>query len=406
MFYLRTNLTFLTSFIVCLNALSQPIALPSNKELDLESQRRQFGAASSAAASRSQPDIDTAAIVNSPSVHKAQADMRASLADANQQSQDRSFLQQMRDKLPKAETFVNEIKYPTPITVSPHGRDVVNMIRAVMLRPGERSVWLDRLQEQASYSVPEALNFMGWVFENAHFNVPRDMSKAVRFYSAAATQGYTPAYYNLALVAAYRRHPEPPESAALPYLSKALAVQDSSGRVCGMATFLSLRARDTNQAELFAQKCNSPLAILGNYKTTSKAPDERNSHLRDLAGLGVYDGFAIIAEISRPDAANDPARTHCTHWLAHKVLREARSNIEPQSQLDSARACLRLNNTKFTNSLDEQQAVLAVDGNVRTYVANAKKLQAQSKYGAGRSVPYLPFTSVDLELFSPIWLKK
>lgn len=316
-----------------------------------------------------------------------------------------SLIEKVQKALPKSAPYVGRLQSGEHVVVSSNGEEVIGLIRALATgNATEQQARLLKLQSFSESGNPEAMNFMGVIFEHGLFGAHLDMHRALSYYKSAAAARYQPAVYNLALAAAYNRDGGSGETNAFNLISKAAALgAESSYRVCGLGSFLSFRRNDQTAAINFSKNCFSTLAGLskasfGQNLTTL----ERVKLLRDSLATGADDAYAVIERITRKEAATDQSFIYCKYTLLNRFrqteklegLRNAASHCYRQFAKDTGNS--------FNNTLLHDQAVAGISGFIPLEMADLKKTRSSNHFHYSWSAPYLPFLQTDVDLFEPL----
>lgn len=317
------------------------------------------------------------------------------------------LMEETRVRLPQIKDInqatVN-LRFGRHVVVSKDGEDIIDLIRSTATAsPGERPALLGKLQALASRGAPEALNFMGFILEYGLFGAQSDMDSAVQYYKSASLN-YQPAIYNLALACAYKRDPSSGCIKPTALMATAFkAAQESSYRVCGMASFLSFREKNTEAALAYAKNCYSPLANLAKAAADTRSTmPERVKLLRDTLATGVDDAYDVIDRITQAEPSLNNNSLHCKYKLVRRYMKENK----PADLRSAARKCLTSSskstpaNTK--PATPDESIVAGVAGFVSVEIEQLKKMRATSTFHYSWSAPYLPFQQIDVDLFTPL----
>jgi hypothetical protein len=327
------------------------------------------------------------------------AESMAQASHAAQGSVDDAMVGRIKGFLPSLDRLGNSLRYGNAVVVSPQGPEVITLIRAVPMRVGrERRDVLAKLLAFSRQGVPEAQNFSGFVYEYALFGAPRNLERAREYYTAAAAHRYQPAVLNLATMAYFGKgQPSAPE-AARTLIHQAIAVgPESSGRVCGLASFIEYRRGDQDAALRLGKFCHSALAHISNAAYDNELPlAQRIKMLRDSIGTGAPDGYRWLETITQR-AGLDPAYLHCKYRLVNQLQADpARADLEAQ-----ARTCYT-NSTPAPGGRAPEAAIKGIVTFAVTEQRALEQLRQANRFHHAWSVPYLPFSQGDVDLFEPV----
>jgi len=318
---------------------------------------------------------------------------------------------------PKLDEVFSSIRNGTHNVVSPDGEKIVTLIRSLSTAAAPaREAALRTLKSSADNGSPEALNFVGFATEYGLFGVKKNLARARSLYLAAGNRRYQPALYNTAVVLAYGRDSrvDLAQSAAFLELASSLAV-DSSARVCGLGAFVDYRRNAQTGALSFAKGCPSPLATLAVARSQSgPLTPQTLDALRKSLGTGVDDGFSLIAQaarVSAPGTAADGQYLHCKYLLVDRYRAQAKPEPRFEHLRDDAVACYDQTTRPLASvaaeprgaaSMRRDQAVAAIAGFVPAEITALDALRKSNRFHYAWSVPYLPFTQQDVDLFEPL----
>ena len=285
----------------------------------------------------------------------------------------------------QAQRYLDRMRFGKHMTVSPNGEEVIAIIRDT-LNPASRDAALHKLKNMVESNVPEAMNYFGFLHEYGLFQFPKNANLAQSYYSKAANMGYQPALYNLGKNQFYAN-----DEIAFTTVQQAAEIGlEVSSRVCGLASYLAMRANRLDAAISYANKCNSPLAGFG------KAQNEPNIEvkvelLRRTLSTGATDGYAWLQSATR-NLKPDPQLLYCKYSLVSKYRLKSSNwqNIDSDAQ-----ACLKTNGNDVNNTQK-------VSGFVKAEIAAIQKMKEANKFHFSWSVPFLPFTQSEVDLYSPI----
>ncbi|MAF04705.1 hypothetical protein [Herbaspirillum sp.] len=315
---------------------------------------------------------------------------RASLAQA-----DDSAIAKAKAALPKVSPDLYRGPKSPYFTTSKAGMDVINVIRALPRSSGtKRGELLAQIRSYSDAGLPEAVNFVGFIFEYGLFGAKKDLERALALYSAAGSRGYQPAMYNLANFHFYGKTGSQDLATTLQTVGSAYALGgDTSGRVCGLGAYASFRAGNAADAMRYATGCTSPLAKLPlaafDQRITSL---DRIRMLRETLNTGADDGFPLMHRIAAKDAkvAGD---SKCRYELLARFKLHTPTN----GLLNEASACLQ----RFGGLVSERSA-RDVANSVDVEVRAIEMARQQNQFHYSWSVPYLPFPTAETGLFLPL----
>lgn len=330
---------------------------------------------------------------------------------SNYQNQNRSVIQSVGDAavakvkamLPRAKVLGEQLRYGNHNVVSNDGETIITwMIELTTASVSQRPALLAKLAKAADANMPEALTFEGFIAEYGILGSPRDMTRALQFYRAAAAFNYQPAIYDLALAYAYGKGQQASPNEALGYVSRAYAIApDASYRVCGFGAFLGYRTGDRQQATRFSRSCWSDLAAIPKalYDDTQNV-SQRVSLLRASIATGIDDGYGLLAQVTH-DAGLDPQYLACKYMLVNRY----RQTLVGNTLRDDTIKCYR----QYTDaSADPKTALVRYDtvvpgiiGFVPTEIRALDQQRRSNHFHYAWSVPYLPFRQQDVDQFAP-----
>jgi TPR repeat protein len=328
--------------------------------------------------------------------------LAGSMAQANkaaQESVDDSMIARFKNTLPSIEQLGSTLKYGNAVVVSSQGPEVIGLIRAVAMRKGkERNEVLARLLNFSRQGVPEAQNFSGFVYENGLLGARRDLRLARDYYMAAAAHRYQPAIFNLANMAYFGKGQSSDPEAARELIHQAVAIgPESSGRVCGLASFIEYRRGDQQAALRYGKFCYSALAHIPNAAYNTQLPlAQRIKMLRDSIGTGAPDGYRWLETITQR-AGPDPAYLYCKY----RVINQVRTNRTQTDIKALTRTCYE-NSTRPAGDKESDAAIKGIVSFVVTERRVLEQLQQTNRFHYSWSVPYLPFSQGDADLFEPV----
>ena len=316
------------------------------------------------------------------------------------QAADDSMIGRARAALPSLDQLGASLKFDgTYVSVSPHGPEVIALIRQVPMHKGkDRNDILAKLLNFTRQGVPEALTFSGFVYEYGLFGAPRDFALARSHYEAAAARNYQPAIFNLANMAYFGRgQPSNPELAR-DLVHRAVSIgSEASSRVCGLATFIDYRNGDRDAAARVGKTCYSALANIPNAAYNNQLPlDRRIKLLRDSIATGAPDGYRWLEEITQR-AGPDKAQLYCKYRLVNR-LRTAPGSLDIKAL---ARTCYDTS----TAGADRKSTDNVVQGITSFVLAETRaldQLRRNDRFHHAWSVPYLPFAQSDADLYATV----
>lgn len=382
--------------------------LVSSKEVEQQAALQQNQARSIAIAAANQQGIgSTTAITNSEALRQ-ETQRQKNLNQSAVTATTPTAIDEIKASLPKFAQIGGQLKYGEHIVVSKEGQEIIGLIRSLTNKPpSEIGPTLRRIQEFASKGNPEASHFLGFAYEFGIFGLSKQIGLAVNYYQSAAASNYQPAFYNLALIAAYGKGGAAESEKALRYISRAQSLaNDTSGRVCGMASFLSFRAGNHQEASRYSRGCSSPLAHLARASLgEAETLGQRVAWLRDSIATGIDDGYAQIAKISRSQVKNDNNFTFCKYALVNRYYKSQ----DFKKLREDATQCVdqmakAMDNNQGAMSLREQ-VISGITSFVPTEITTLSNMRKSNRFHFGWSVPYLPFAQSEMDLFEPLLLK-
>jgi TPR repeat protein len=301
-----------------------------------------------------------------------------------------------------------ELHFGTHNVASRDGEKLVWLIRSTASGDvATRSANLTALTDYANAGVPEAMTFMGVVAQYGLFGTQKDAARAHSLYAAAAKSRYQPALYDLGLESAYGRGTRVDFNQAAQFFVSAAALgPDLSARLCGLGAFVSFRLGDQTQALQFAHGCGSPLAALPVARANTGALTAHDlEDLRRSTATGVDDALALIERAARAGATNDPQYLYCKYALVARYRRASTTEglrADAQACVDSTSRSSGAPPPQSADQMRREQAVLSVAGFVPTEIASLAAMRKSNHFHYDWSVPYLPFTQQDANLFEPL----
>ena len=310
-----------------------------------------------------------------------------------------------RGMLPKPSQLISGLKYGKHIVVSQNGEEIITLIRTLATSSlTEQPALLRKLQGFSARGAPEAMNFMGFVLEHGLFNARPDMQHALAYYKSAAAARYQPALYNLALAAAYGRDASVGQTQAMTLISKAAALgEESSSRVCGLGSFLGFRRNDKVAAVKFSKNCFSPLANLSkaSFNADLTVP-ERVKLLRDSLATGADDAYVVIERVTRTEAMTDKNFTYCKYKLVNHYRKTKQFNDLRNAAGHCYQQFTKDTGNSFNNKQMRKQAIAGISVFVPAEIDSLKQRRLSNHFHYAWSAPYLPFTQMDVDLFTPL----
>ena len=318
-----------------------------------------------------------------------------------------SLAEAARRSLPRLNDFGTALRFGQHNVVSSDGEGIIALIHQLLTSPVKaRPALLARIQAFSQKGYPEAQTFVGFAIEHGLFGARQDLDQAIQFYRAAAAARYQPAIYNLALIEAYGKSGKPNLNEAAGLIQRAaMAGAENSFRVCGFGAFINYRRGDQQTALNYGVGCESPLTYLPLIVAPSdKTVAERTDMLRKSIATGLNDGFALLEQITHETAANDKQFFYCKYMLLNKY-RHSRSDLR-----ESAAKCYDQYAKKSGNAgVDGAQREMAIPGIAGFVPGEFDALQAMRKanhFHYAWSVPYLPFSQQDVDLYLPFFGKE
>lgn len=316
-----------------------------------------------------------------------------------EQSVTSSVVDQIKQKLPSLDHLGSSWKYGGIATVSSQGPEVIALIRQIPMRQGpDRIALLKKLVQYASQGTPEAQTFSGFVYENGLFGVSKNLILAREFYLAAATRRYQPALFNLASLAYFGKGQPADVESARRHVAQAMQVgPESSARVCGLASYIEYRQRNVPAALAYGRACSSPLANIPNAVFDRQMPvAKRVRLLRDSIATGAQEGYRLIEEITK-DLHPDNESYYCKYHIINQ-MRAAPGKFDV---ITLARTCFAATEP----NVGQQEAASRIRGIANFAVMEQRvldQMRLSNRFRHGASVPYLPFSQVDVDLYQPV----
>ena len=297
-------------------------------------------------------------------------------------------------------TWAETLKNGHHNVLSPGGEELVQLMRVSAAGTKDSRAALESIKAS---NTPEAWTFLGWLSENGALGAPKDVGAALRLYSKAAAAGYQPAIYNLALASLYGRAGASNLNAAMRYADQAFGVAvDKSGRVCGLASYLSHKLGQKSRALTYAEECNSALASMAQgFYDNRLSFEKRMSYLRESLYTGADDGYAGLLNISKalyPQANADKAQFICKY----NVLFQS-ATAQPSDLLGFAKNCLVARTATGDKSIEAsalQMRAKEIVGFVNYERSHVAEMRKANRFHYSLSVPYLPFAQQEVNHFS------
>ena len=336
------------------------------------------------------------------------ADGINAMRDQNQRvtdSIDHDTLAKVKAAMPQAAGAAKAVLNNGYVTVSPQGKDVISTIQALgSLAPKARMSAIKQLQNDSAQNIPEAVNFMGFVYEHGYFGAPKNINKAYAFYAQAAKANYQPAIFNLALISTYgklngARDLEDAKS----LMAQAYSIgNESSWRVCGFATFLSLQTKDSASALRYQQDCHSPLSDMAlAISATGMQLSRRIQLLRNAYAIGVDESLSIIESLAKQKQANDPSFYYCKYYLVKEYIHSKTWQNLP----NDASACVEASYSQLasTKNLPSQTEISnAVVAFVHQETDMLARMRAANHFHYSWGVAFLPFQQTAVDMFTKL----
>ena len=307
---------------------------------------------------------------------------------------------------PGFDQFASELKFGKFVTQSERGPEIILLIRSLGTRAEkDRAPLLRRLQVYSSQGYPEAVNFVGVIYEYGLFQTPRDIVRAVEFYKAAAQRRYQPALYNLATIAYFGKAGPAnlAESERLVNMAQTIGAEGSF-RVCGLSAFLQFRQGNRADAMRQAKNCKSALANLPNAAFgTEFSALERIKMLRESIAAGADDGFSLLVDTARR-IPNDKNFYFCKYAIIDRIRFGA---IPPNLKQWAGDCYLKFNaeTSASGHKIASDMATMGIAGFVSSEVSALQNLRRTNRFHHSWSVPYLPFGQPEVDLFQTIMPK-
>lgn len=379
-------------------------SIVKSPDVKAQAEIQQQSAKAAVAAAATQPR--TSAFITTGEQFQRESERQATSNKQTVEATSAKVVESIKDGLPKFGDLGLHLKLGETITVSPEGKSVIAEIRRLpgLSGPAQQAA-IQKLASFASAGIPEALHFMGFLHETGIYNTSKNTSKAFQLYSQAASKQYSPATYNMALMKAYGRGQASDSRQAIHLLVDASSKhRDTSGRVCGMLSFLSYRSGLISESRAAAQGCGSALANLGRATDDKQPLAQRVTWLRDSIATGADDGFAALVKTSRPEAKSDPNATFCKYVLVGKHFHDSNT----RNWRGEAIQCLNFIGSEAGGSSGplsmREQVIQGVSGFVPAEIAELKKLRQANRFRYSWPVPYLPFTQQEVDLFEKAYL--
>lgn len=308
-------------------------------------------------------------------------------------------------------TYINTDlrSYGKVVVVSPRGTEAISLIRQLSSpKPESQAKTLQDLQTMASEGVPEAQNFIGYIYEYGLFGAEPNIDRAEQYYSSASQKGYGTATYNLATIRFFGKggRKQDPRLAETLASSAADTTAEASYRVCGLASFVNYRNHNSKSG-IYSKNCHSPLAVFGQVAYTKEGTaDERIQWLKGTFATGVNDGFSEMVTVAM-STPPDSGLKYCRYLLESQY----KFSNDYKTLEDSATRCYTTSNTVPNyNSNPEKagrkQAIASLVASVKADLQIYKTQREANKTLYSISVPYLPFHQVDSDAWAKNMPKK
>lgn len=285
--------------------------------------------------------------------------------------------------------YLERMRFGKHVTVSTDGEKVIGLIRDTLKQETAPKA-LASLKVLAERDIAEAQNYMGFLTEYGLFGFAKNQAKAYEWYTKSAQFNYQPALYNMAKMQFFLR--DNLEGAEVLVEQAQKIGPEYSHRVCGLASYLSMRAKNTAVMISHAKNCSSPLAAFGNIEATNEL-DIKIKLLRDSLSSGASDGYSYLQKVTS-NLENDPQLLGCKYKLLSKYrLVTANWKALPSEALDCAIK------SKYK---EPQIAAGRITGFIRVELESIQKLKRGNKFHFNWSVPFLPFTQSEVDLFLPV----
>lgn len=271
------------------------------------------------------------------------------------------------------------------------------LLRGPKKNPSEYRDAESNLKAWIAEGRPEALTALGFFHEYGLLSQKRDVGQALALYRQAASSGYQPALYNIGLAEAYGKFEKSNLQSAMHYLSSAYAVApDSSGRTCGMASFIAYRVGDKGRAFEYAKACPSPLAKLPLSLFSNDLPiQQRFDFAKASLASGIDDGFQAMKTVALEGIKSDNQFLYCKAYFLN-----ARNSGQSLDDSDtSITSCIDWTISQMGLSEKSQlrgNALVGVKGYVTGTTSEIKTVRRSNVFHYSWSAPFLPFTQSDV----------
>lgn len=309
---------------------------------------------------------------------------------------DESMVAKAKAALPKLSDALYRGPKSPYFTTSARGQEVITVIRAIPQASGDkRQELLLKIKQYSSAGFPEAVNFVGFIFEYGLFGAKKDGARALSLYQSAAATGYQPALYNVANYLYYGKGGVQDISTADDAIRRAyMMAQDTSGRICGLGAFMNYRSGNKKESLRYATGCTSTLAKLPLAVYEERVlPLERIRILKETLGTGADDAFPMMRRIADSMNKIEP-QLKCRYELMDRY----RLNTDTQSAKAAAAQCLNTSGTSDGNGRMSQDIANYVDVEIRSIQSERQRNQFHYSW----SVPYLPFPLTETGQFLPL----
>ncbi len=306
--------------------------------------------------------------------------------------------------LPGLDQLSSDIKYGKYVTVSKKGNETILLIKTIINSNNrEKSDNIRKLQSMANDGVPEANNFMGFMFEYGLYGANRNIDKAISYYNYSARSNYQAALYNLANIMYLGKYGKFNVAESFEIIKRANNIgQESSFRVCGLGAFMNYRQGYKQEALRYGSNCSSPLSNIPNsYYSENIDINTRIKMLRDSIGVGADDGYAILEKITKT-IKTDHNYLHCKY----KVVNYLHFKKDPKHIREIAEKCLiESGNYQGKNKASEMN-IVGITGFASVETNALIQMRNVNRYHYSWSVPYLPFNQNDIDMFEKVMPKE
>lgn len=312
-------------------------------------------------------------------------------------------IDRVKSLLPSLNQIGSDLKYGKFVVVSDKGEEIILLIRSIPVRAeSERSQILMKIKAYSEQGYPEALNFMGFIFEYGLFGAIADINKAKAFYEAAAKRRYQPALFNLANIYFFGKLGRRNYADAEKLIAQAHAIGiEGSYRVCGLGSFLQYRIGNRQDALAYGKACASALANLPNAEFREDlAIGERVKMLRESIAAGADDGYAMLEKVTLK-TAGDRDYLYCKYKLINQIRLSGDLARLKEMGSDCYSKTTRDLNTKEERARAEM-ALNGITGFVSVELGLLARAREANRFHYSWSAPYLPFGQAEVDLFEPL----